>query len=219
MVRSSPIPELLGQAPERPEKEAPPRQPQGHMEPLCPTLTITAPLHLPDAVQGISDEVWEAPIEVHRGQASLKAIPRGHQLGQVAKHILAQATNVQLPCKREWCQQPALLVPTALLGCCHPVTGSPQTSERLITSLTDTANCRFPTNAASSSCLPLPPVCSPPLEAQMPGVAGVGAAGGTHSMFSPTRLILVPSCNQGLSWMRSPTSLPPPLSPSQTLFL
>lgn len=67
--------------------------------PSCPTLTITAPLHLPDAVQGVSDEVWEAPVEVHRSQAALKAIPRGHQLGQVAEHILAQTTDVQLPCK------------------------------------------------------------------------------------------------------------------------
>lgn len=36
--------------------------------PLTPppeTLTVTAPLHLPDAVQGVSDEVWEASIEVH----------------------------------------------------------------------------------------------------------------------------------------------------------
>lgn len=67
--------------------------------PHCPTLTITAPLHLPDAVQGVRDEVWEAAVEVHRSQAALKAIPRGHQLGQVAEHILAQATDVQLPCK------------------------------------------------------------------------------------------------------------------------
>lgn len=67
--------------------------------PSCPTLTITASLHLPDAVQGVSDEVWEASVEVHGSQAALKAIPRGHQLGQVAEHILAQATDVQLPCK------------------------------------------------------------------------------------------------------------------------
>lgn len=67
--------------------------------PTLPTLTITAPLHLPDAVQGVSNEVWEAPVEVHGSQAALKAIPRGHQLGQVAEHILAQATDIQLPCK------------------------------------------------------------------------------------------------------------------------
>lgn len=30
-------------------------------------------------------------------------------------------------------------------------------------------------------------------------------------MLSPTRLVPVPVCNQGLSWMCSPTSLPPPL--------
>lgn len=36
-------------------------------------------------------------------------------------------------------------------------------------------------------------------------------------MFSPTRLIPVPSCNQGLSWMRGSTAFPPPLPPSQRL--
>lgn len=38
---------------------------QGHTKLLHTTLTITAPLHLPDAVQGVSNEVWEAPVEVH----------------------------------------------------------------------------------------------------------------------------------------------------------
>lgn len=65
---------------------------------------------------------------------------------------------------------------------------------------------------------PLPSVCSPPSGAQMPAVVGVGAAGGTHSMLSPTRWIPVPACNQGLSWMRSPTSLPPPLPHSKDCF-
>lgn len=90
------VPELLGQALQNLR-----RRPLVSLRatPNCPPLTITASLHLPDAVQGVSDEVWEASVEVHGSQAALKAIPRGHQLGQVAEHILAQATDVQLPCK------------------------------------------------------------------------------------------------------------------------
>lgn len=47
-------------------------------------------------------EVREAPrLRVHRGQAALKAIPRGHSAGQVVEHVLAQTTNVQPSLQRE----------------------------------------------------------------------------------------------------------------------
>ena len=51
-----------------------------------------------------------------------------------------------------------------------------QTPERLMVSLTDTANLSFPTNTTSSSSLPFAICVFPSLRSQMPGVVGVGGS-------------------------------------------
>lgn len=62
--------------------------------------TFTAALNLSAPMQGIVDEVRQAPVQVHGCQAALKAIPGGHQLGEVAVHALGQASHVEVPWKK-----------------------------------------------------------------------------------------------------------------------
>ena len=50
--------------------------------------TFTASLDLSTPVESIVDEIRQASIQVHRGQAALKSIPGGHKLGKVAVHAL-----------------------------------------------------------------------------------------------------------------------------------
>ena len=59
-------------------------------------LTVAASLHLSHAVEGVRDQVGQSPVEVHRGQAALVAVPGRDQLGQVAVHGLDHPTDIQL---------------------------------------------------------------------------------------------------------------------------
>lgn len=64
-------------------------------------LAIASPLHLPHFVQRIRNQVRQSPVQVHRGQAALVAVPRCDQLGKGAVHVLCHSTDIQLSCKRE----------------------------------------------------------------------------------------------------------------------
>ena len=58
--------------------------------------TFTTALHLPAAEQGVVDEVGQAPVEVHGGQAALEALAGDHQLGKTLVHVGAQAPDEQI---------------------------------------------------------------------------------------------------------------------------
>lgn len=61
--------------------------------------TFTATLDLSAPMEGIIDEVWQAPVQVHWCQTTLKAIPGGHKLWEVAIHALGQTRHVQVTWK------------------------------------------------------------------------------------------------------------------------
>lgn len=62
------------------------------------------------------------------------------------------------------------------------------------------------------------PLCHLPASQRSPDAWGGGAAGGTCSLLSPTHLIPVPACNQGLSEMCSPVpSTPGSLLPKSSV--
>lgn len=63
---------------------------------LKAVCTFAATLYLPTAEKGVVDEVWQAPVEIHRGQAALEALPRNHQLGEVLIHVGSQTTDEQV---------------------------------------------------------------------------------------------------------------------------
>lgn len=58
--------------------------------------TFTATLDLSTPVEGIIDEVRQPPVQVHGCQTALEAIPRGHELREVAVHALGQASHVEV---------------------------------------------------------------------------------------------------------------------------
>lgn len=153
-----------------------------------PTLTITAPLHLPDAVQGVRDEVREAPVEVHRGQAALEAIPGGYQLGQVAEHVLAQTTNVQLPCKGRGSEPrlPGPAPPGLRVRCSDPPGHGVPSQVRF---LTETRRLHAPSPTSSFFLLHFAICLLLSQRSPDAGGGGGGAAGGKCSPLSPTHLI------------------------------
>lgn len=58
--------------------------------------TFTAALDLSAPVEGIIDEVRQAPVQVHGCQTALEAIPGGHELWEVAVHALGQTCHVEV---------------------------------------------------------------------------------------------------------------------------
>lgn len=58
--------------------------------------TFTATLNLAAAKKGIADEVWQAAVQVNRGQAALKALPGNHQFREVLVHVGSQTSNKQI---------------------------------------------------------------------------------------------------------------------------
>lgn len=61
-----------------------------------PTLTFAASLYLPHGGQGVGQQVGQAAVQVNGGQAALEALAGVDQLGQVAVHLLGDATDVQV---------------------------------------------------------------------------------------------------------------------------
>lgn len=63
-------------------------------------LTVASALDLAAAEQRVVDEVRQAAVEVHGGQAALEALAGHHQLGQVLVHVGPKASHKQITCRR-----------------------------------------------------------------------------------------------------------------------
>lgn len=59
-------------------------------------LTFTASLYLTHGGQGVGQKVREAAVQIDRGEATLKALPRVDQLRQVSVHLLGHAPDVKV---------------------------------------------------------------------------------------------------------------------------
>lgn len=58
--------------------------------------TFASTLNLPAAEQSVVYQVRETTVQVHRRQATFKALPRGYQFGQAVVHVGAQTSNKKI---------------------------------------------------------------------------------------------------------------------------
>lgn len=59
-------------------------------------LTVASSIHLAHPVEGVCNQVWQPPVQVHGRQAALVAVSGRNQLGQTVIHRLPHTTYIQL---------------------------------------------------------------------------------------------------------------------------